>query len=198
MTNDLITFLENARINNLAQSISAKEYVDFMKTGISNENANLIMYLFEKFNGFTTSPASCKYHGSFIGGLFVHSMGVYEAALKMASAHNVPWVDPIACIFHDVCKVGAYEIDEYKSTPEKTAFKYANNLGLPHGSESVRRLLKAGVQLSDAWEFAIAYHMGAFNANSEDTINFGKMCEKYPQVLLLHNADMVASKIYGV
>jgi hypothetical protein len=40
--------------------------------------------------------------------------------------------------------------------------------------------------------------MGAFSEDSLQRTNYGKACEKYPEVLLLHTADMIASKIMHI
>lgn len=170
---------------------------------------------FEQYPGFFTSPASAKYHGAYEGGLFDHCMAVYEAALKIGPAmgYNATEIDFMACMFHDLCKVGAYKLDKNRSTEEKPVYNYADNDGISHGSESLRRLLNSIIEISGyveyyiplrsvipskEWQFAIAQHMGAFCMNNEDTINFGKNCEKHQEVLLLHTADMIASKTYGV
>ena len=170
-----------------------------------------------QYPGFFTSPASAKYHGAYEGGLFDHCMAVYEAALYISGAmsYDPSEVDFMACVFHDLCKVGAYKLDKNRSSEEKPVWTYADNDGISHGPESLRRLLNSIIELSDQimlpitvslkevipskeWQFAIAQHMGAFGMNNEDTINYGKNCEKFQEVLILHTADMIASKTYGV
>lgn len=164
---------------------------DFLHDEKLAENARTILM---KYPEFMSSPASAKYHGAYEGGLFDHSFAVFLCAIKLAPIFKIENVDAIACIFHDLCKVGSYGFND-----KDNKYFYKDNLGLPHGSESLRRIMKCGVQLSsEGWEFAVAYHMGAFNANSEETINFGKMCEKHPEVLLLHTADMMASKLMSL
>lgn len=161
---------------------------------LTDKNCVDIKTILMKYPEFLSSPASAKYHGAYPGGLFEHSVAVFLCAKELQSVFKVDHVDPIACIFHDLCKVGSYGFND-----KDNKYFYKDNLGLPHGSESLRRIMKCGVQLSsEAWEFAVAYHMGAFNANNEETINFGKMCEKYPEVLLLHTADMMASKLMSL
>ena len=195
----VLNILESFRNTENKSTDNRVELISRLRGFFNEDENNAIAKLIEKFPQFYYSPASCKYHGAYEGGLFDHSIAVFEAALRLAVAHEVTYVDPVACIFHDLCKVGSYAVDTVKSTPEKPVFKYCENLGLPHGSESLRRILSAGYPLSgEPWQFAVAYHMGAFNMNSEDTINFGKMCERYNCVLLLHSADMLASKIYGI
>lgn len=48
------------------------------------------------------------------------------------------------------------------------------------------------------WQMAINYHMGVFGASNEEMIRFSKITESVPEVLLLHHADMIATKIYHV
>ena len=143
--------------------------------------------------GFYTMPASTRFHGVFAGGLMVHSLRVYWCALKLAPAFGMTpdEIDANACIFHDLVKVGAYNYDTFSGT-----YKYNYDaLTLPHGSESLRRIHTYNIPLkSEAWEFAVAYHMGAFEQDNMQM--FSKACERYKEVLLLHTADMMATKIY--
>lgn len=48
------------------------------------------------------------------------------------------------------------------------------------------------------WEQAVAYHMGVFDVGNSEMKEFSNAAEKNPYVLLLHNADMIATKIYGI
>ena len=159
-----------------------KEYVHEI-TGIT---------LPESMKDFYTGPASTKFHGSNPYGLIQHSLCVYKCALDLATAFNMKEneINPIACIFHDLCKANAYK-------PVATGYGYAYNsdmIVLPHGSESVIRLRNLGIVLPVSWELAVAYHMGAFNPG--DIQNYSNACKKYKEVLLLHTADMMATSIY--
>ncbi len=141
---------------------------------------------------FYWAPASTKFHGSFTGGLALHSLTVYYCALLLAEAFGLQKseIDCNACIFHDLVKAGLYRQGFSGYT-----YNYDAVL-LPHGCESLYRIKEQLIPISSkAWEYAIAYHMGAFE---QDNIGmFSKACEKYPEVLLLHTADMMATKIYG-
>ena len=83
-------------------------------------------------------------------------------------------------------------------------FKYVYNNeynGIEHGAESLRRLLNiegVGELISEPWQIAIAYHMGVFGVSSTEMQNFSTMSERYSEVLLLHHADMIATKIYDL
>lgn len=142
---------------------------------------------------FYEAPASSKFHGCFKGGLALHSLWVYYSSLRLAAAFdiNVENIDANACIFHDLVKVNLYQ-------PLTIGSGYTYNkdvITLPHGSESLRRIKQYNIPISsEAWEIAIAYHMGAFEHDNIDMYSRG--CDKYPEVLLLHTADMMATKIY--
>lgn len=144
--------------------------------------------------GFYQMPASTKFHGCFKGGLAIHSLRVFWCALKLAPAFGMTYdeVDANACIFHDLVKVDAYT---YNTFAQSFTYNY-NAVGLPHGSESLRRMYKYNIPISsEAWELAVAYHMGAFEPDSAQA--YSKACEKHKAVLLLHTADMMATKLYN-
>jgi len=168
-----------------------------------------------EFPDFTTAPASTKYHGACEGGLLTHSLAVYEAALKTANAYGIEplSVNPIACVFHDLCKCGAYvqKSKTDKAGQIKTWYDYAepenaSQFTIGHGAESLRRIFKIlntmGMDfdgnISYEWQLAVNYHMGVFGVTNEEMMRFSKVTEKVPEVLLLHHADMIATKIYHV
>ena len=182
--NDLLDeFCKNGSLqsdeNNIINTV--KEY-----TGIIFEPTH-------PMRGFYSSPASTRFHGTYRGGLAIHSLRVYWCALQLAQAFGLDKkeIDANACIFHDLVKVGAYKYDAFKGC---YAYNY-DSLTLPHGSESVLRMHKYNIPISSrAWELAVAYHMGAFEHDNMSA--FSNACDKYKEVLLLHTADMMASKIY--
>ena len=158
-----------------------------------------------RYSSFFNEPASTKYHGAYKGGLIDHSLAVYLAAIRTSIYYGIQAsdVNPIACLFHDICKVGKYKLvkDDKKGDD---SFKYTYNNGyngIEHGAESLRRLLNIeGVSelIPESWQIAIAYHMGVFGVSNTEMQNFSSMSERYPEVLLLHHADMIATKIYDL
>lgn len=179
---------------------------DFIDPIVFDHYKHFLKYatdLSKMYGSFTEDPASTKFHGAYTGGLFDHSMAVYEAAITSAPIYGIDGynVDPIACIFHDICKVGKYNRTFEKkgdATVEKFDYNKSAPLSIGHGSESLRRLLKAGIKMSDNWELAVNYHMGVFDVSKSEMMDFSNISEKVPEVLLLHHADMIASKIYHV
>lgn len=157
-----------------------------------------------KYSTFFDEPASTKFHGAYRGGLIDHSLAVYLAAIRTSNYYgiNPSDVNPIACLFHDICKVDKYKL--IKDNKNDDGFKYVYNNeynGIEHGAESLRRLLNIeGISelISEPWQIAIAYHMGVFGVSNTEMQNFSTMSERYPEVLLLHHADMIATKIYDL
>lgn len=157
-----------------------------------------------KYSTFFDEPASTKFHGAYRGGLIDHSLAVYLAAIRTSNYYgiNPSDVNPIACLFHDICKVDKYKL--IKDNKNDDGFKYVYNNeynGIEHGAESLRRLLNIeGINelISEPWQIAIAYHMGVFGVSNTEMQNFSTMSERYPEVLLLHHADMIATKIYDI
>ena len=81
-------------------------------------------------------------------------------------------------------------------------YVFHNNYnGIKHGAESLRRLLNiesVGELIPEPWQITIAYHMGVFGVSNIEMQNFSTMSERYPEVLLLHHSDIIATKIYGL
>ena len=61
-----------------------------------------------RYSTFFNEPASTKFHGAYKGGLIDHSLAVYLAAIRTSIHYGIQAseVNPIACLFHDICKVG--------------------------------------------------------------------------------------------
>lgn len=206
----------------------------FLAYGLTYSQQHEWLDITKKYFSFFTDPASVKYHGNYVGGLFDHSIQVFYNCLKIRQSYGlkVNEINPYAIIFHDLCKCGSYQYDmkaigdnycrltdESALNPfavnkfiEKTntvVFRYnTSNEGIQHGPESLRRLLNIFAStdidytveventfIPDPWQFAIAYHMGPYDCSPNEQNAFGRMCEKYPEVLMLHQADMIASKI---
>ncbi len=161
-----------------------------------------------RYRGFVSSPASTKYHGNYDGGLFDHSLAVYLAAIRSSNEYGIKPSDVnfIACFFHDLCKVGKYRYQHDKISTNSVQFYEYNPdyVGIEHGAESLRRLLNIETIknikefLPEAWQLAIAYHMGVFGVSDTEMKNFSLLTEKYPEILLLHHADMISTKIYKI
>ena len=145
---------------------------------------------------FFKAPASTKYHGAYVGGLFDHSMNVANALCYFTGAQlSNPWMRPesplLVGIFHDACKIGKYDVnttnDGFIWAPSEDFAIYGG-----HGAESVIRV-QQWIQLTQEEAMCIRFHMGAYE--KEDWEAFDKAIKKYPNVLWTHMADMAASKL---
>lgn len=145
---------------------------------------------------FFEAPASTKYHGCFKGGLLFHSNNVAELFYEMKQQHNldIPTESVMLCgLFHDVCKVGMYPVDE------NGKIGYVKKNG--HALRSIA-LLSKYVDLTDKEKEIIKYHMGFYG-----TREFSSWSGEYPikdlcsgndefLTAVFHYADMFASRIY--
>ena len=140
---------------------------------------------------FFTAPASTKYHGAYDGGLFDHSMTVYENLKTICNQMPVQ-MDEISmfimAVLHDVCKC-----DLYEHGPE--GWRHRDNVLLTgHGEKSVMMLATLDIPLTDEEVACIRYHMGAF-CDSKEWSAYTNAIHVFPSVLWLHTADMMAAHI---
>lgn len=149
--------------------------------------------------GFFTQPASTRFHGDYVGGLFDHSWRVATALLKLTDALHLEWerkCSPVIIgLFHDLCKVDNYQTDTSGELGRK--FKYDDRpsvWGPGHGSKSVA-ITSTFIQLTPEEVACIRYHMGAYEKDEWD--NLDAAIRRFNNVLWTHTADMVASKFYN-
>lgn len=155
---------------------------------------NFRQYLID--NGFFTTPASTKFHGSYEGGLFDHSFNVAMNLLELTTKLNLTWFRPssplIVGMFHDLCK-----IDQYLFNAETKMYIWNNSQRLlGHGDKSVKLLLEH-MQLTQEEINCIEQHMGSFT-NKENWPRYTNAIHSYSNVLYTHVADMIASHIIEV
>ena len=149
------------------------------------------------------------------GGLVLHSLNTYKAALAVWEAMKA--IEPtlatevqrdsiiIASLLHDVCKSDIYKptvkrrktaIGTWEDTEGyKVSYK---NFPMGHGEKSLVLLLCSGLVLNDDEMLAIRWHMGAWgiNMNSlEDTRSYDTARKLYPLVAIIQAADSLAASI---
>lgn len=154
-------------------------------------------------NGFFTAPASTKYHGNYEGGLFDHSFLMMNLLVELSAANGLKWKRPespfIVGMFHDLCKIDQYRIDN--STPytvgEATRYEYRpDTMYKGHGNKSII-LLSQFTALTDEEIACVRYHMGAFT-EKEEWRDYTRAVHTFPNVLWTHQADMLASHVVGI
>ena len=153
----------------------------------------LLVYLRE--SGYFEAPASLKYHGAYAGGLFDHSRAVTDALIELTERLSLSWEKPrspyIVGMFHDLCK-----LEDYRRT-SAGVWEYNNAALMPGHRERSVMILQRFMTLTEEEMLCIRWHMGAFD--DKDKWNYyGRACEKWPNVLYTHTADMIASRIAGV
>lgn len=142
---------------------------------------------------FEKCPASTKYHGAYEGGLVEHSINVFERLKLLATFMNgVPSYPmetlAIAALLHDVCK-----FDCYKKSGDGYEFN-RQHLPLGHGEKSIF-LIQQHMKLTYNEMIAIRWHMGGWDSAAKGGDQDYGAAQSVPLALLLHTADMLASRI---
>lgn len=168
---------------------------------------DLLVWLADETD-FYTSPASTRYHGSYVGGLVEHSLNVYHNLVRLVNNFSrnfdatpaTDWDDEtlaIIALFHDLCKVNSYEAFDRNVKDEDTGewykeASYRHNQGafeMGHGPKSVF-YVQQFMQLSDLEAQAIFWHMGAFDISLYASMNgLGSAYNSNEYAFLLHLAD---------
>lgn len=149
---------------------------------------------------FYTAPASTKYHDAFAGGLVLHSLNVYHHLLKLCGWYQckaTPESIAIVALFHDLCKVGTYKVEQRWRKDENNRWEqypvYVRNEDFAfggHGSKSVY-LVHSFITLLPDEAAAINCHMGQWDSTAYS--NPTEVYERNPLAWLLHVADEAAS-----
>lgn len=157
---------------------------------------------------FYTAPASTKYHGTFEGGLALHSLKVYEQLNELAEFYGLGEDDGIAnpdesiaivALFHDLCKIGCYKTemrwrkDANNRWEQYPTYKFEEDFAYGgHGSKSVF-LIQSFMKLTPEEASAINCHMGQWEATQYG--NPATVFERNKLAWLLHVADEAATYI---
>ena len=172
-----------------------EEFIKLLK-GIDREGMDKLIEFLEA-SDFFKAPASTKYHGNWEGGLLEHSMKVYEILKqKTEDSDSVK----IIGLLHDICKVNYYKTD-YRNAKVNGAWEqvpyYTVDDSIPygHGEKSVM-MLSEFIKLTPEEKYAIRWHMG-FSEPKELYSTLGQAYKKYPFALMLHEADMEATYLFG-
>lgn len=166
--------------------------------------SNCLRWL-EEETDFFTAPASTKFHGAEPGGLCAHSINVCEALFKLLDVFD-PYggtgIDYssiiLVALLHDVCKTNFYtettrrQKDASGKWTEVRTYMIEDALPMGHGEKSLYQLLQTGLKLTDEEAAAIRWHMGAHHA-TDNKKTLDDAFQKYPLVLFLHLADMIAA-----
>ena len=149
----------------------------------------------EFLSKYVKDPASAKYHGSHPQGLIRHSINVaivLQQYVERGLCIFDSWKSPfIIGLFHDLCKVGTYEIVE-----DSTYIKRDDHLGKEHSLKSLALLdlgLFKGLNLTEKERLCIEFHMGAYETDKWNLYSYA--IQKHKEVLYTHTADMHATYV---
>ena len=144
----------------------------------------LIEYL--RNSDYFHAPASTKYHLNFPGGLAMHSISVYKTLRRLCSEFDIDIPEEsiiIACLLHDVCKIGAYK-------PQGDSYSYNRNQPPGHGDLSVSRILNY-IELTDQERLMIRWHMNHYDRAFQNQEN--KICKQCPEIYIMYFADHIST-----
>jgi hypothetical protein len=177
-----------------------ERFIKVAKERIKREGIDDLLKLLENTD-FFTAPASTRYHHSYEGGLAKHSLEVFDI---LDTDLNLSDFDKesiaIVSLFHDICKVGYYEVstrntkDENGKWIQVPYYTVDDKFPYGHGEKSVY-LISGVMKLTDEEAMAIRWHMGL---SEKDNYNYvSKAFEMFPLSLHLHLADMKSAYLLG-
>lgn len=164
---------------------------------------------------FFDAPASARNHFNFPGGLALHSLNVYDVAMRLRDSmiamrpdtteYLTPESIAITALLHDICKADIYRRTRRRQKNEIGTWEDIegyevdySTLPVGHGEKSVMMLLRAGLDLEDDEILAIRWHMGPWDLPPQ-SIEMDKSYriaqKKSPLVALIHTADTLAAQI---
>ncbi len=180
------------------------EFLEIFYDNVERDGAEELLAFLEK-SDFFTAPASGRRHSNFEGGLCQHSLNVYKRFLKLLqNEYGDKWTDIISPesvaiigLLHDICKVNTYttEMRNVKVDGEwvqKPFYKYCDTLPYGHGEKSVY-MISGFMRLTREEAMAINWHMGAFDARSQNSGTLAEAFYRFPIAFLFHIADYMAT-----
>lgn len=182
-------------------------FIKTCKENIKREGLDNILNYLNEETDFFKAPASTRFHLACAGGLCQHSLNVFNRLCQewkseygTISEKDLEKI-AIVSLFHDICKANYYKEDvrnvkENGRWVQVPYYTVNEELSLGHGEKSVMLLLMHDFKLEVDEIVAINSHMGF----SDSRIRGGdwsivNQWEQYPLGLLLHIADLKASKI---
>lgn len=176
-----------------------------------------LLYKLEN-SDFYTAPASTVFHNSFEGGLLDHTLNVYYQLVNLVQSNHITTYSDdtlkIVALFHDISKMNFYEVyvrnvkkysDKGRNSDAMGKFDWSAEKGYKvkeatdrylfgtHGQNS-ERILSYFMPLSEEESAAIIWHHAGMDNGLADK-DLTPILNRYPLVVLLHMADMLATYI---
>lgn len=188
--------------NTVREQMLAKYKEEFISLLRSTERPGieeLLQWLEE--SDFYTAPASTKGHGSYEGGLLIHSLSVYRVLGNFTK--NLSGVDKnsvIICgLLHDLCKVNFYiktvrnvKIPGERRWEEVEVYGIEDTMPLGHGEKSMYLAMRF-IQLTEEEAMGIRWHMGGYDDAARAYVSGmaqSAAFQKYPLAAAVAMADM--------
>ena len=146
-------------------------------------------------NGSFEAPASSHHHGSYAGGLAVHSVNVYLRLMEIVEGENKRGrkcgysMETLAVVslLHDLCKIDAYE------QTEEGGYRLTKHFPAGHGEKSVFLILKH-MDLMEEEILAIRWHMGQYDFYAKGGgYDLNNAFSQSRLAVMVHLADMMAT-----
>ena len=187
-----------------------KETIINLLKSTKREGIDGLITFLEKTD-FFTAPASTRFHGSYKGGLAVHSYNVYKSLCELMELPTYKEVCSdikedsiiICSLLHDICKV-MYYVEDTRNVKNKETGQWEqvpyytvdDKIPYGHGEKSVM-IISEYIKLTPMERAAIRFHMG-FSEPKELWNTLGSAYEKYPFAVAVHTADLMSSHILEV
>lgn len=195
--------------NRATFALVAREYIH--REGL----AQLLHYLDSKTD-FFQAPSSTNFHLNEPGGLCLHSLNVFETALRIHKSVLEPACQArtlqnpkkiteesiaITALFHDLCKCNTFQLTtKWKKGVNHQwnsydGYELVDEFPFGHGEKSCL-IVSHYMQLSREEFLAIRWHMGLFDAGEPGSScrrTFSEACKYTPLVPLIQSADMLTS-----
>lgn len=157
--------------------------------------------------GFFESPCSGGNHLAKLGGLVEHSINVHDIAIELAEtllygelAEEYPQESVILCaLLHDVGKMGQFGKSNYipnilKSGKISESKPFETNKDLIYEEHEIRSVVTISkfIDLTEAEQNAILHHNGLWGKLDS---SFGSSFDKNPLAMIIHFADLWASRV---
>ena len=194
-----------------------ERFIALCKEHIRREGMDKLLAYLEN-SDFFTAPSSASFHLNEEGGLCLHSINVFETAVKLYQHIALPAIQngtspfteeipmesiAIASLLHDLCKVKFYHPTERWKKDESgrwvsyPGYELKDEFPFGHGEKSCL-MISWYMRLKPEEMLAIRWHMGMFDMAENGTSQryaYYAATDKCALVNIIQAADMLASKL---
>lgn len=193
-----------------------QQFIDLCRQYITRDGIESLLNYLENTD-FYVAPSSTRFHLNEEGGLCRHSINVFETAIKIYNSAIADAIKSgrssfkeeitmeslaIACLFHDLCKIGIYHrAEKFRKDAQGRwetylTWEMTENFPIGHAEKSLF-IVRSHMYLTKDEALGIRWHMGMYDVGENGTSSrrsFYDASEQSPMVALVSSADMIASK----